>query len=115
MDSFPRHPSLRSQDMPEDVKAKLEKIIDRLKPSDLLDQARAVVLDRILAAAVGFADGEDDEDDASDALKRLIRSRRRSVAGSPRCRNPCRVSRGVASTAAGSPAYDASRPGRRRG
>ena len=59
------------KDMPEDVRAKLEQIIDRLKPSDLLNQARAVVLNRMPGGGGwDFADGEDDEGDASDALKK---------------------------------------------
>ncbi len=51
--------------MPEDVKARLERIIDRLKPSDLLNRARAVVLNRMPGGGGwDFADGEDDEGDA---------------------------------------------------
>jgi hypothetical protein len=59
------------KDMPEDVRAKLEQIIDRLKPSDLLNRARAVVLNRMPGGGGwDFADGEDDEGDASEAWKK---------------------------------------------
>jgi len=57
--------------MPEDVRVKLEQIINRLKPSDLLNQARAVVLNRVPGGGGwDFADGEDDEGDASEAWKK---------------------------------------------
>ena len=59
------------KDMPEDVRAKLEQIIDRLKPSDLLNRARAVVLNRMPGGGGwDFADGENDEGDASKAWKK---------------------------------------------
>src|SRR5439155_20066410 len=72
MDRFPRYPPFRRQGhMPEDVRVKLEQIIDRLKPSDLLNQARAVVLNRMPGGGGwDFADGEDDEGDASEAWKK---------------------------------------------
>jgi hypothetical protein len=57
-----------------DVRGKLEEIINRLKPSDLLNQARAVVLNRM--PGVGgwdFADGEDDEGDATKASEKADR------------------------------------------
>jgi hypothetical protein len=57
--------------MPGDVRAKLEQIIDRLKPSDLLNRARAVVLNRMPGGGGwDFADGEENEDDASEAWKK---------------------------------------------
>jgi hypothetical protein len=60
--------------MPGDVKAKLEQIINRLKPSDLLNPARAVVLNRM--PGVGgwdFADGEDDDGDPTKAWEKADR------------------------------------------
>lgn len=48
--------------MPEDVKIRLETIIQRLKPSDLLHQARAVVLNRA-NGGWDVADGEPDDGD----------------------------------------------------
>jgi len=60
------------KNMPEDVRAKLEQIIDRVKPSDLLNRARAVVLNRMPGGGGwDFADGEDDEGDASEASKKV--------------------------------------------
>src|SRR6266496_1595087 len=60
--------------MSEDVRAKLEQIIDRLKPSDLLNRARAVVLNRIPGGGGwDFADGEDDEDDAAKGWEKANR------------------------------------------
>ena len=53
------------KEMLEDARTKLEQLANRLKPTDLLNQARAVVLKRM--PGVGgwdFADGEDDEGDA---------------------------------------------------
>jgi hypothetical protein len=62
------------KDMPEEVRAKLEQIIDRLKPSDLLNQARAVVINRMPGGAGwNFADGEDDDGDASKAWEKVDR------------------------------------------
>ncbi len=62
------------KDMPDDVRAKLEQIINRLKPSDLLNQARAVVLNRMPGGGGwDFADGEDDEGDASKGWKKADR------------------------------------------
>lgn len=59
------------KDMSEDVRAKLEQIIDRLKPSDLLNRARAVVLNRMPGGGGwDFADGENGEGDASEAWKK---------------------------------------------
>ena len=58
-------------DMADDVRAKLQEIINRLKPSDLLHQARAVVLNRMPGGGGwDFADGEDDEGDASKGSKK---------------------------------------------
>jgi hypothetical protein len=48
--------------MPDDVKAKLEAIIQRLKPSDLLHQARAVVLNHA-NGSWDIVDGESDDGD----------------------------------------------------
>jgi hypothetical protein len=62
------------KDMPDDVRAKVEQIINRLKPSDLLNQARAVVLNRMPGGGGwDFADGEDDEGDASKAWEKADR------------------------------------------
>jgi hypothetical protein len=59
------------KDMPEDVRGRLEQISNRLKPSDLLNQARAVVLNRMPGGGGwDFADGEDDEGDASKAWEK---------------------------------------------
>ncbi len=59
------------KDMPEDVRDKLKQIINRLKPSDLLNQARAVVLNRMPGGGGwDFADGEEDEDDPSEPGKK---------------------------------------------
>jgi len=61
------------KDMPDDVRLRLEQIIDRLKPSDLLNQARAVVLNRIPdGGGWDFADGED-EGDASKGSEKADR------------------------------------------
>jgi hypothetical protein len=62
------------KDMPEDVRAKLEQIIDRLKPSDLLNRARAVVLNRMPGGGGwDFANGEHDEGDPSKAYEKADR------------------------------------------
>jgi hypothetical protein len=58
--------------MPEDARAKLVQIIDRLKPSDLLNRARAVVLNRMPSGGGwDFADGEDYEGRASEAWEKV--------------------------------------------
>ncbi|HZS18071.1 MAG TPA: hypothetical protein VFA51_09090 [Candidatus Udaeobacter sp.] len=58
------------KNMPEDVRAKLEQIINRLKPANLLNRARAVVLNRMPGGGGwDFAEGEDDGD-TSEAWKR---------------------------------------------
>lgn len=49
--------------MPEDVRARLVALIDRLKPADLLHQARAIVLSR-RGGGWDVADGEPDDGDA---------------------------------------------------
>lgn len=49
--------------MSADVRSRLEQLIERLKPSDLLNQARAVVLNRT-NHGWDFDDGEKNEDDA---------------------------------------------------
>jgi hypothetical protein len=55
----------------EGARGQLEQIINRLKPSDLLNQARAVVFNRMPGGGGwDFADGEDDEGDASKAWKK---------------------------------------------
>ena len=78
------------KDMSEDVRMKLEQIIDRLKPSDLLNQARAVVLNRMFGVGGwDFADGEDDEGDASKAWEKADRMAEevgRSLASEPAIR-----------------------------
>jgi hypothetical protein len=57
--------------MSDGVRAKLERLIDRLKPSDLLNRARAVVLNRMPGGGGwDFADGEDYEDHASEAWRK---------------------------------------------
>jgi ferredoxin-thioredoxin reductase catalytic subunit len=62
------------KDMPNDIRAKLEQIINRLKPTDLLNQARAVVLNRMPGGGGwDFAEGEDDEDDAIRAWEKADR------------------------------------------
>lgn len=48
--------------MPDDIKVKLEQIIDRLKPVDLLNQARAVILGSS-GGGWDIVDGEADDDD----------------------------------------------------
>ncbi|MDB6170929.1 MAG: hypothetical protein JWL59_240 [Chthoniobacteraceae bacterium] len=48
--------------MSDDVRFKLEQLIKRLKPSDLLNQARAIVLNR-MNNGYDFADGEENEVD----------------------------------------------------
>jgi len=59
------------KDMRADVRAELEQMIDRLKPADLLNQARAVVLNRRPdGGGLDFADGEDYEGRPSDAWKK---------------------------------------------
>jgi hypothetical protein len=59
------------KDMREDVRAELEQMIDRLKPADLLNRARAVVLNRMPGGGgLDFADGEDYEGRPSDAWKK---------------------------------------------
>jgi len=62
------------KDMPNDIRAKLEQIINRLKPSDLLNQARAVVLNRMPGGGGwDFADGEDGEGDPSKGWEKADR------------------------------------------
>ena len=62
------------KEMPKDVRAKLEQVIDRLKPSDLLNRARAVVLNRMPGGGGwDFADGEDDEGDPIKAYEKADR------------------------------------------
>lgn len=62
------------KDMSRGARAKLEQLIKRLKPSDLLNQARAVVLNRMPGGGGwDFADGEDDEGDAIKAWKKADR------------------------------------------
>lgn len=58
------------KDMREDVRAELEQMIDRLKPADLLNQARAVILNRMPGGGLDFADGEDYKGRPSDAWKK---------------------------------------------
>ncbi|MGH7982757.1 MAG: hypothetical protein ACREFF_06380 [Candidatus Udaeobacter sp.] len=61
------------KDMPEDVQSKLKLIIDRLKPTDLLNRARAVVGNRMPGGGWDFIDGEDDEGDKSTAYEKADR------------------------------------------
>ncbi len=62
------------ENMPADVRTRLEQLIERLKPSDLLNQARAVVLNRMQGGGgLDFADGEDDEGDAQKAYEKADR------------------------------------------
>lgn len=58
------------KDMTEDNRSSLELLIDRLRPSDLLNQARAVVLNGKLGGSWNFADGESDDIDASKAYQK---------------------------------------------
>jgi hypothetical protein len=60
------------EEMPAEFRSKIERIIARLKPSDLLNQARAVVLKR---GHVGwdFADGEEDDGDAIQSWEKADR------------------------------------------
>lgn len=62
-------------EMPADIKAKLEAIIQRLKPSDLLHQARAVVLSR----TSGGWDVADCETDDEDGIKSWTRAAQLAV------------------------------------
>lgn len=59
------------KDMPEDARNNLELLIDLLKPSDLLNQARAIVLDQMPGGGgLDLADGEDEEGDANKAYQK---------------------------------------------
>ena len=52
------------KDLAEDDRAELEKLISRLKPTDLLNQARAVVINKMSGGgSCDYAEGEDDEGD----------------------------------------------------
>src|SRR5260370_28859358 len=62
------------KDMPNDIRAKLEQIINRLKPSDLLHQARAVVLNRMPdGGRSDFADGDAGQGEASKGWEKADR------------------------------------------
>jgi hypothetical protein len=62
------------KNMSEGVRAKLEQIINRLKPSDLISKARAVVLNRMPGGGGwDFADGEEDEGDVSKSWEKADR------------------------------------------
>lgn len=62
------------KDMRPEVRAQLEQLIERVKPADLLNQARAVVLNRMPGGGGwDFADGEEDDGEASDAWKKADR------------------------------------------
>lgn len=50
------------KDMPDDIKNRLENIIDRLKPTDLLNRARAIILESS-GGGWDIADGEADDGD----------------------------------------------------
>lgn len=57
--------------MTEEDRTNLTLLINRLKPADLLNQARAIVLDKMHGGGGwDFADGEDDGGDAIDAWKK---------------------------------------------
>lgn len=58
------------EDMPEEVRTDLERLTRQLKPSDLLNQARAVILKR-MPNSWDFVDGEDDDGDAIGAYRRI--------------------------------------------
>ncbi len=62
------------QHMPVDVRARLEQLIERLKPTDLLNQARAVILNSVPGGdGWDFADGEDDQNDAQTTSEKVDR------------------------------------------
>lgn len=56
------------EEMTEEVRARLKRIIKLLKPTDLLHHARAVILNR--TGAWDVADGEEDDDDATRSWKK---------------------------------------------
>lgn len=59
------------KDMPEDVRTKLAQIIERVKPTDILSQARAVVINRSFGVGSwDIADGADGEDDVNKAWEK---------------------------------------------
>jgi hypothetical protein len=61
---------LNGKNMPEEARSKLVQFIERLKPTDLLNQARAVVLNRMSGGGGwDFADGECGEGDAVKAYE----------------------------------------------
>jgi hypothetical protein len=62
---------IEGKKMPEDIRAKLKQISDRLKPLDLLNEARGVVLNR--GGSWDFADGEDDGDTDMSVWERASR------------------------------------------
>ncbi len=60
-----------SPKMSEDARSALKRLIERLKPSDLLNQARAVVINRLPGGGGwDFADGEDDGGSATKARQK---------------------------------------------
>lgn len=58
--------------MSDDVRSRLEQLIERLKPSDLLNQARAIVFNR-MNHGWDFEDGEKNEDDATKGWEKANR------------------------------------------
>lgn len=74
--------------MPKKARRRLVKIIDRLKPTDLLHQARAVVLSRV-SAVWDVTDGEEEDGDEERPWKRaslLAQSTGRALAADPAVR-----------------------------
>lgn len=73
-----------AEKMSTDDQVELERFIDRLKPTDLLNQVRAVVLDR-MNHGYDFSDGEKDDEDGTKGWERarlLAKEMGRAVAAS---------------------------------
>lgn len=58
--------------MPEEICLCLKQLINRLKPTDLLNQARAIILNRT-SSGWDVVDGEDDDDDAIRRLEKVAK------------------------------------------